>query len=113
VLVTPKVTVQFPLAGIVMPVKFTTGAPAVKTLPAAPPHDPADAPPTAVIFESVSENEAFVNAVALLLVKVNVTVEVPPDAIVVGENAFPMVGGAITVMLAVAVAPAPSSVVES
>lgn len=90
---------------MVNPVKLKAVAPAPKTFDPAPAQVPPAAPPTAIIFESVSVNEAFVNApVVLLFDKVKVTTDCPPDEIVVGANAFPIVGGAITVRFAVLLA---------
>jgi hypothetical protein len=79
VLVTLNVTVQLELAGMVIPVKLSAVAPAVNVLGVVPVHVPPTAPPEALIFESVSVNAPPVSAVVLLLVKVNVTVEDPPD----------------------------------
>jgi hypothetical protein len=93
VLVTLKVTVQLPLAGMVIPVKLRAVAPALKVDGAVPTQVPPTVPPTALIFASVSVNAPPVRAVVLLFVKVNVTVEDPPDVIEVGLNALAMVGG--------------------
>ena len=79
VLVTLNVTVQLPLAGMVIPVKLSAVAPALKVVGVVPTQVPPTAPPTALIFDSVSVNAPPVSAVALLLVKVRVTVEAPPD----------------------------------
>jgi hypothetical protein len=78
-LVTAKVTVQFPLAGIVIPLKLSAVAPAPRVFVFAPRQVPAAAPPTALILASVSVNEALVRSAALLLLRVRVTVELPPD----------------------------------
>ena len=52
----------------------------MKLLPLAPVHVPPAAPfALMLMFVSVSVNEALVSAEALLLLKVSVTVEVPPD----------------------------------
>src|SRR5947209_4286196 len=56
VLVTPKVTVQLPLAGILSPVKLSAVAPADRLLGVVPVHVPPTAPPTALMFTSVSVN---------------------------------------------------------
>lgn len=113
-LVTAKVTVQFPAAGTVMPVKLKAVAPATSALGIVPAQVPATAPPAAVILTSVSENEAPVKAFeALPFNKVKVTVDVPPAAMVVGAKALAIVGGDNTVTLAVACGVEPSSVVES
>ena len=78
-LVTTKVTVQLLLAGTVMPLKASAVAPAPSTFELAPVQVPPAAPPTALMLARVSLNEAPVNMVlALLLVNVSVTVEVPP-----------------------------------
>ena len=79
VLVTLNVTVQLPLAGMVIPVKLNAVAPALKVAGVVPTQVPPTAPPTALIFDSVSVNAPAVIGVALLLVKVRVTVETPPD----------------------------------
>ena len=78
-LVTLKVTVQLPDAGIVIPEKLNAVAPAVNVPGVVPAQLPPTAPPTALMFESVSENAPPVSCDALLLLKVTVTVEVPPD----------------------------------
>ncbi len=77
-LVTAKLTVQMPL-GIVMPVKLKAVAPATSVFGVVPVQVPPTAPPTALIFTSVSVNEAPVSDEAFELFKVSVTVEVPPD----------------------------------
>ena len=77
-LVTEKITVQEPLAGIVMPVKLNAVAPAPKVFGVVPAQVPLTAPPTALIFVSVSLNAAPVRLLPLLLLNVSVTVEVPP-----------------------------------
>jgi len=60
---------------MVIPLKLKLVAPAAKVFDEAPAQVPPAAPPTAVIFESMSENEAFVNApVVLPFDKVSVTV---------------------------------------
>src|SRR5438105_3118084 len=79
VLVTLKVTVQLPLAGMLMPVKLSEVAPADNVLGVVPVHVPPTAPPAALIFTRVSVNAPPVRAVALVLVIVAVTVDVPPD----------------------------------
>jgi hypothetical protein len=100
-LVTAKVTVQEPLAGIVIPVKLKAVAPATSVFGVVPMQVPPTAPPTALILLSVSVNAPTVSAEAFELLKVKVTVEVPPGAIVFGANAFAIVGAAKTVRLAV------------
>ncbi len=77
-LVTAKVTVQEPLAGIVIPLKLNAVAPAANVFGVVPAQLPPTAPPTAVIFTSVSVNAAPVSDEALVLLKVSVTVELPP-----------------------------------
>ena len=79
VLVTLNVTVQLPLAGIVMPVKFSAVAPAVNELGVVPTQVPPTEPPAALIFESVSVNAPPVRAELLLFDAVSVTVDDPPD----------------------------------
>jgi hypothetical protein len=106
-LVTGKLTAQLELAGIVMPLKLKFVAPADKFAGVIPAQLPPVAPPTAVIFVKTSVNEAFVRLTGLLLLKVSVTVDCPPEAIETGENDLPIAGGARTVKLAVAAVPAP------
>ena len=77
-LVTEKITVQEPLAGIVMPEKLNAVAPADNVAGVVPEQVPVTAPPTALIFTSVSVNEPSVSAVGFVLFNVSVTVEVPP-----------------------------------
>ena len=72
-------TVQLLLAGMLMPVKLSEVAPADNVLGVVPVHVPPTAPPAALIFTRVSVNAPPVRAVALLLVMVTVTVDVPPD----------------------------------
>ena len=76
-LVTGKVTVQLPLAGMVIPEKLREVWPTVKVVPAA--HDPPTTPPTADMLVSESLNAAPVRAEALLFDSVKVTVGFPPD----------------------------------
>jgi hypothetical protein len=102
-LVTLKVTVQLPFAGIVIPVKLSAVAPATRVFGVVPPQVPVTAPPAALMFASVSVNAPPVRADALLFANVNVTAELPPDAIVTGLNAFAIVGGASAVTVKVAV----------
>jgi hypothetical protein len=77
-LVTLKITVQLPLAGIVIPLKLRAVAPAVRDDGAVPLQVPVTAPPTALIFTSVSVNAPPVRLDALLFDNVNVTTDVPP-----------------------------------
>ena len=91
-LVTLKMTVQLPLAGIVIPLKLNDVAFAARELGVVPTQVPVTAPPDAAILVSVSVNEAPVSAVPLVLLSVRVTVEVPPAGIDVGLNVFEMVG---------------------
>ena len=77
-LVTLKVTVQLPDAGILMPVKLNAVWPAVNDEGVVPVQVPPTAPATALMFASVSVNAPPVSAVALLFVSVRVTAEVPP-----------------------------------
>jgi len=93
VLVTLKVTVQLPLAGMVIPLKLRAVVPAVKLVGVVPEQVPPTAPPSALMFDSVSVNAPPVRAEVLLLVKVSVTVEDPPEVIEVGLNALAIVGG--------------------
>ena len=77
-LVTANVTVQAPLAGIVMPLKLKAVAFAASVFGVVPTQVPPTAPPTALIFTNVSVNEPLVNAVAFVLLNVSVTVELLP-----------------------------------
>jgi hypothetical protein len=103
-LVTLKVTVQLPFAGIAIPVKLSAVAPAARLFGVVPEQVPPTAPPSALMLTSVSENPPPVSAEALLLVSVNVTAELPPDEIAAGLNALPMVGEDSTVKVAVLLA---------
>jgi hypothetical protein len=76
--VTLNVTVQLPLAGIVMPVKLRDVWPDVKLDGVVPLHVPPTDPPAALMFTSVSVKAPPVSAVELPFANVNVTVEVPP-----------------------------------
>ncbi len=78
-LVTLNVTVQLPLAGMVIPLKLSAVAPAVNELGVVPTQVPPTTPPSALIFDSVSVNAPAVSAVVLLLVRVRVTKELPTD----------------------------------
>ena len=96
--VTSTVTVQFPLAGIVIPLKLSEVAPFAKLFPLDPVHvPPAFCAPLMDILASVSVKLAPVIALVFGLVNVNVIVEVAPDAIELGENALAIVGDANTV----------------
>ena len=77
-LVTPKVTVQEPLAGMLIPVKLNAVAPATNVFGVVPAQVPPTAPPTALILANVSVNAPPDSAEAFELLKVNVTVELPP-----------------------------------
>jgi hypothetical protein len=77
-LVTSKMTVQLPVAGIVILLKLRAVAFATNVLGDVPTQVPVTLPPAALILTSVSVNEALFNAEALLLLNVRVTVEVPP-----------------------------------
>lgn len=114
-LVTLKITVQLLLAGIVMPLKFSDVAPADKLLGVVPEQVPVTAPPSAVMFVSVSLNAAPVRLEAFGFVSVSVTTEEPPAEIEVGLNALAIVGGPSTVKVTVPVEAllAPSSVVAN
>ena len=100
-LVTEKMTVQPLLAGIVMPVKPRAVAPAANVFGVVPTQVPVTAPPTALIFVSVSVKAPPDSAEAFELLKVTVMVEVPPLGIEVGLKAFAIVGAAKTVRLGV------------
>ena len=103
-LVTLKITVQELLAGMVIPLKLNAVAFAARLFGVVPAHVPVTAPPTAAIFTSVSVNAPLVRADPFELLRVKVTVLVPPVWIEVGENAFAIVGCAKTVRLAVLLA---------
>ena len=116
-LVTTNVTVQLPgvapaAAGMVRPEIETAVWPLVRLLLPAPAHvPPAACAPEIDIAPRASVNEAAVNAVALALEIVRVTVLVPSAAMVVGENALAMVGAtAFTVRFALATALLPFEV---
>ena len=78
-LVTLNVTVQLLLAGMLIPVKLSAVAPADKLAGVVPTQVPPTLPPDALILLSVSVNAPPDSAVALLLDRVSVTVDVPPD----------------------------------
>jgi hypothetical protein len=103
-LVTLKVTVQLPTAGIWTPVKLREVWPALKEDGLVPTQVPPTAPPTALMLASVSLNAPPLRGEPLLFDNVRVTTEVPPGAIEVGLNAFEMVGAASTVSVAVLLA---------
>src|SRR5579871_575011 len=105
-LVTLKVTVQLPLAGIVMALKLSAIAPAVNELGVVPTHVPPIAPPTALILESVSVNAAPVSAVVFVFFNVRVTVDAPPAGMEVGLNALVMLGAPTLSIAALLAAPA-------
>jgi|ERR1035441_5565614 hypothetical protein len=78
-LVTLKIRVQLPLAGIVMPPKLTLVVPALNVEGVVPAHVPVTAPVAALMLTSVSLKNAPVRGViGLLFDKVRVTPEVPP-----------------------------------
>ena len=76
---TEKITVQLVLAGMVIPLKLSAVAPAIKLDGVVPTQVPVTAPPAALMLTSVSVNVPPVSTVALPLDKVKVTVDVPPD----------------------------------
>src|SRR5260370_1417804 len=78
VLVTLKVTVQLPLAGMLIPVKLSAVVPDVKVFGVLPVHVPPTAPPAALMLARVSLNAPPVRVVVLPLDSVSVTVDVPP-----------------------------------
>ena len=78
VLVTVKMTVQLPLAGMVIPLKLNAVAPAARVAGVVPTQVPVTAPPAALMLVSVSVNAAPVNAAAFGLFSVTVTLAVPP-----------------------------------
>src|SRR5580693_503966 len=88
---------------MVMPLKLRAVAPAVSVAGVVPAQVPPMGPPTADMFTSASVNAPPVSATELVFPNVNVTVEVPPAAIVAGLNALAIVGDdrPVTVKLAV------------
>src|ERR1700690_1508873 len=78
-LVTLKITVQLPPAGIVILVKLSAVAPPLNEDGVVPTQDPVTLPATALMFTSVSVNAPLVRADPLVLVNVRVTTEFPPD----------------------------------
>ncbi len=91
-LVTAKLTVQLPLAGIVIPLKVRLVAPAAKVFGVVPAQVPPTAPPTAPKPVSASLNEAPVSALLFGFVRVRVRVELPPMRMLVGAKALLIVG---------------------
>ena len=103
--VTSIVTVQLPLARLGT-VKFkavapTTNAGAFVT----PMHVPPIVVDATLMFVRASVKFAFVSVDVFGFVSVNVIVEVPPEGIVAGLNAFAIVGGTTTSKLALEVRP--------
>ena len=94
-LVTANVTVQLPLAGMVMPLKLNAVAPALSMLGVVPTQVPPTAPPTAVRLVRVSVKDAPVNGMVCVFVSVSVTVELSPLVMLVGLNALLMVGSPV------------------
>ena len=78
-LVTLKVTVHWPLAGTVIPVKLRAVWPAVWLDGTVPVQVPATPPPAAPMFTRVSLKAPSVSADELLFARVRVTVDFPPD----------------------------------
>ena len=78
-LVTVKITVQLLLAGMVMPEKLSAVAPPTRLDGEVPAQVPVTAPATALMLLRLSVKAPPVRAVALLLDKVRVMVELPPD----------------------------------
>ena len=74
-LVIEKITVQAPLAGMLMPVKLNAVAPAANVFGVVPVQVPVTAPPTALMFTSVSVKAPPVSAVAFELVKPNFSLD--------------------------------------
>ena len=97
VLVTEKMTVQLPLAGIVMPPNARAVDPADNVFGVVPTQVPVTAPPAALILASVSLNAPPVSTLPLLLLNVSVTVEFVATWIVDGVKLFAIVGDARTV----------------
>src|SRR5258708_36670492 len=78
-LVTLKVTVQLLLAGIVIPVKLSAVALALRVLGVVPAQVPPTAPPTALMLTSESVNAPPVRLEPLLFDNVRVARKLPPD----------------------------------
>jgi hypothetical protein len=96
--VTRTVTVQLPLAGIVIPLKVRLVAPLAKLFVPAPVQVPsAFCAPLIAMFARVSVNDAAVRLIELVFVRVNVIVDVSEDEIVAGLNALAIEGLASTV----------------
>src|SRR5258708_6308031 len=85
-LVTLKVAVELIFAGLVMAVKLSAVALALKEDGVVPTQVPPTAPPTALMLDNVSVNAPPVRLEALLFDNVCVTTEFPPDGIVAGLN---------------------------
>ncbi len=91
--VTPTVTVQLLLAGIVIPLKLRLLCPLVRLLPLAPVQvPPAFCAPLIDILLNVSVKLAPVIATLFGFVSVKVIVDVPPAVIGLVPNALEMVG---------------------
>jgi hypothetical protein len=103
-LVTVKVTVQLPRAGIVIPEKLSAVAPPPIAAGVVPAQVPPTTPPKALMFTRVSVKEPPVRAALLLLLSVKVTTEFAPGRIALGLNALAMVGRFPTVSVAVLLA---------
>jgi hypothetical protein len=103
-LVTVKMIVQLPPAGIVIPAKLRAVWPAVNADGVVPAQVPVTAPATALMFVRVSVNAPPVRSEALLFERVSVTPDIAPDRMVLGLNVLEMVGGVHTVKLAVLLA---------
>ena len=76
---TLKTTVQLLLSGMVIPEKLRAVAPAVNVAGVVPVQVPVTDPPAALILVSVSVNAPPLRADVLLLERVRVTTDVPPD----------------------------------
>lgn len=95
-LVISKITVQEPLAGMVIPLKLKAVAPAESVPGEVPVHVPVTKPPAALMPVSVSVNDPLVRLVPFGFVSVRVTAETPPTGIFVGENTLLIEGGVIS-----------------
>lgn len=96
--VTRTVTVQLPLAGMVMPVKDRLVSPSAKVFPEAPVHvPPAFCGPLIDISVNVSVKVADVRLIESVFIRVKVIVDVCVAEITAGLNALVIVGLARTV----------------
>ena len=101
-LVTLTITVQLPEAGMVNPLKLSAACPAENKLLPAPAQVPVAAPGVATLMLTrLSVNVLLVIGLTLLLVSVNVSVVLPPEAMGLVPKALAMVGTLTTTRSAV------------